>query len=571
VKLSAALGIVAGAGKDLPVKSFFLACGFTPLHLQTFLTAHLQLAHPGARVNVATGLFGDLAGNIARIAPGQAAAIVLEWSDLDPRLGFRALGGWSASGGADVLQSAAARLQALGNQILRVSQSSPLTVVLPCSPLAPVSFAPHWMADRITIGIRRVLAEFAARILEADNVRLLNNDALALFAGETFQLKAELEHGFPYSLPYADFLAETIALGLGGLKPKKGLITDLDDTLWAGILGEDGLDGVRWSLEHHAQTHGLYQQMLASLAESGVLLAVASKNDSRLVEEAFAKLALVVKPDTLFPRVAHWGPKSQSVRSILKAWNIGAADVVFVDDSPTELEEAQTAFPELTCLQFKALDAAYSHGLLLQLRNLFGKERLQAEDALRAITVRTASRVLEEREAAAGEDEFLQGLGATLTMSVETRFAAGRALELLNKTNQFNLNGRRYELTDWAALESDPGRLLLVVEYADKHGSLGKISVLSGVKMGDAFKVDAWVMSCRAFSRRIEHAVIEFLFREFGLRVIELAYAPTAKNAPFAEFLRQVAATTEPGPARIDRDFFARQRPPLFHEIKAGS
>jgi FkbH-like protein len=568
VKLATALQILAGTSKELPARDVFLACGFTPLHLQTYLTAHLQLAHPESRVSVATGLYGDLPGNVTRIPPRAPAAIVMEWPDLDPRLGFRSLGGWTGSSGEDILRSVPSRLDSLAEQLRKASQASTLTVVLPCTPMAPVSFTPHWMADRLSLGIRKLVAEFAERITESDCLRILNSDALALFEGETFQLKTELENGFPYSLGYADFLAEQIAMSLDAPQPKKGLITDLDDTLWAGILGEDGLEGIHWTLEGHAQVHGLYQQMLASLAESGILLGVASKNDPGIVEEAFSKLTLAVKREQLFPRVANWERKSHSVKAILKAWNIGPQDVVFIDDSPAELEEVKSAFPELTCIQFKGADTPYFYRLLLQLRCLFGKVRLHDEDAIRASTLKTAERLRDEKENVASEDDFLAGLRATITVNVEKRFAAGRALDLLNKTNQFNLNGRRYELMDWVALESQPGRSLLVVEYLDKHGSLGKIAVLSGVSAGNTFRVDAWVMSCRAFARRIEYAILDFLFREFDLQAIELAYEPTPRNGPFRDFLQRIGSRIEAGLVKIDRDTYKEKCLPLFHEMR---
>ena len=567
MRLATALQILAGTNKQLPSRSVFLACGFSPLHLQTYLTAHLQGAHPESRVIVATGLYGDLLGNVARIPPGASAAVVIEWSDLDPRLGFRSLGGWTSSSTEDILGSVSSRLDNLAGQLRKASESSTLTIVLPGTPMAPVSFTPPWMADRLSLGVRRFVAEFAERIMEPDRIRILNSDDLARFAGESFQLKSELENGFPYSLGYADFLAQRIASSLDGPQPKKGLITDLDDTLWAGILGEDGIDGIHWTLEGHSQLHGLYQQMLTSLSESGILLAVASKNDPGVVEDAFSKLTLLVKQELLFPRVANWGRKSKSVKAILKAWNIGPQDVVFVDDSSAELEEVRTAFPELTCIQFKGTDASYFHAMLLELRSLFGKVRLREEDAIRASSIRIAEQLRDATENAVSENDLLAGLHATISVTMEKKFDAGRALDLINKTNQFNMNGRRYELMDWIALESQPGRLLLVVEYVDKFGSLGKISVLSGVRSGNTFVVDAWVMSCRAFARRIEYAILDFLLRKFDLQTIELVYERTARNSPFGEFLQQVCERTEPSPVKIERGDFVGKCPALFHEI----
>jgi FkbH-like protein len=571
VKLTAALQILAGARKELPVRSFYLACGFTPLHLQTFLAAHLQLAYPDSHVGIDVGLYGDLAGNIRKIPSGASAVVVVEWSDLDPRLGFRSLGGWNSVNAADILASVSARLATMADQLSQASQGSPLTVVLPSTPIAPISFTPPWMADRLNLGVRRLVAAFAEDVMDPERVRILNSDALARYSGEVFQLTGELDNGFPYSLAYADFLAEKVALSLQGPRPKKGLITDLDNTLWAGIIGEDGPEGVRWTLDGGAQVHGLYQQLLASLAESGILVGVASKNDSAVVEEALSKLSLSVKAEQLFPRHVNWERKSLSVGAILKSWNIGPQDVVFVDDSPIELEEVKRAFPDMTCLLFNGLDTPHSYGLLLQLRTLFGKARLQQEDVLRVASLRSAEKILSEQDAAESEDEFLAGLRSTLTLSVEREFSEGRAHDLVNKTNQFNLNGRRYELGEWIALQSQPGRILVVADYLDKHGSLGKISVVSGVLTGGTFTVDSWVLSCRAFSRRIEFAVTDFLFRHFGLEKIDLAFTPTVRNGPTQDFLRQVCGEIHDGLITIERDRWNDKRLPFFHEIKQAS
>ena len=132
----------------------------------------------------------------------------------------------------------------------------------------------------------------------------------------------------------------------------KGLITDLDETLWSGIVGEVGVAGVCWSLTDHAQIHGLYQQVLRHLSEMGVLLGIVSKNELAVVEEALRREDLLIPARSWFPVIAGWGPKSDSIGAILRTWNVGAESVVFVDDSAMELEEVRTAFPAMTCLPF---------------------------------------------------------------------------------------------------------------------------------------------------------------------------------------------------------------------------
>src|SRR5262249_38332555 len=158
--------------------------------------------------------------------------------------------------------------------------------------------------------------------------------------------------------------------------PKKGLITDLDDTLWRGVLGEAGVRGITWDLDHHSLIHGLYQQLLGSLAEAGSLIAAASKNERGSGEPAVRRPDRGVPGRVLFPIEAHWGPKSESVERILRTWNVAADSVVFVDDSPIELAEVKAAYPSMVCLRFPTNDDQEALAFLGELRDLFGKETI---------------------------------------------------------------------------------------------------------------------------------------------------------------------------------------------------
>src|SRR5262249_24533995 len=171
-----------------------------------------------------------------------------------------------------------------------------------------------------------------------------------------YDLKSDLLSGFPYTLPHASAIAEVLARLLWNRAPKRGLITDLDDTLWAGILGEDGVDGISWHLDRNTHTHGLYQQFLASLAGAGVMIGVASKNDPAMVERAFDKRDLLLAKEDIFPLEIHWSRKSESVGRILSTWNVNADSVVFIDDSPMEVAEVQASFSDMECIVFPKSD-----------------------------------------------------------------------------------------------------------------------------------------------------------------------------------------------------------------------
>jgi FkbH-like protein len=358
-------------------------------------------------------------------------------------------------------------------------------------------------------------------------------------AGERLDVKSELLAGFPYNLRHADAMAAMFARLISDHSPKKGLITDLDDTLWKGIVGEVGADTIGWTLDRQAQIHGLYQQLLASLAAAGVLIAAATKNDPEVVDAAFARQDLVLTKDDLFPIEANWEPKSRSVARILHTWNVNADSVVFVDDSAAELAEVAHAHPGIRCCHFPVGDSQAAYRLLEEIRDVFGKRSLLGEDRLRASSLRRNADPAPSPPLPSGGD-FLASANPELTAEYCESIVDPRALELINKTNQFNLNGKRHTLASLSRLLQSPGGFIMVVSYRDKYGPLGKIAALCGTCLDDAVHIDTWVMSCRAFSRRIEYWCVAELFKRFPGDCISLDFRATERNSPLQGFLTDV-------------------------------
>jgi FkbH-like protein len=519
-----------------------LVCSFTPAHLQTFLHANLKLALPDRRIAIKPGLYGDFWGSIARIEKDSpdAAVLVLEWSDLDPRLGLRSLGEWSPPALEDILRNARSRAAQFRDAVERAAGGIPLAICFPTLPLPPVSYTPGWRGGVLDLALRAEISGISLYCAESTKAGVLNSQALDLDSAlaNRFDAKAELASGFPYRLPHASMIAAMLTRLIQPPAPKKGLITDLDDTVWSGILGEVGVEGVSWTLENHSHVHAVYQKMLHALSETGVLVGVASKNDGQLVEKALERSDMILPRKVIFPVEANWGPKSESVRKILKTWNVGEDSVAFVDDSPMELAEVKAIYPKVECLLFPKEDPQAIEALLFRLRDLFGKSALSEEDAIRRDSIIQAQSVERETESN-GEvsEDFLRAADAEITMSFAKDPLDPRALDLVNKTNQFNLNGRRYAEKEWQDFVQDAGTVLLVVSYKDKYGPLGKIAVLAGRVAASVLTLDAWVMSCRAFSRRIEHRCLEELFTRFSLKEIVCDFVSTAKNGPIREFL----------------------------------
>jgi FkbH-like protein len=558
MKLNQALAIINARSDCEGAGIHYLAFGFEPLHLATLLRAHLLERLPN--IEIQHGIYGDLRGNIesATRSAAVSCSVVLEWSDIDPRLGMRSSGGWSNEAKADILISCRERLAHLEAAIGRLAGRMPVAIAPPSLPLPPIGNTIRAQSSVFELEIQQQLASFLLQLARIPSVRLIQPRREACF-----DPKMELLAGFPYTVSFADALAASLANVLYPSVPKKGLITDLDDTLWSGIVGEVGVEGVSWSQDRHTQVHGLYQQMLAHLAGCGVLLGVCSKNEISMVEAALARKDFFLNPESLFPVHANWGPKSASVAKVLKTWNIAADSVVFVDDNPMELDEVQRAHPGITCILFPKKDAAAIWNLLGDLRDLFGKPLVMEEDHLRAASIR-ASAQIEELTTDGASPEFLRTLDGTVTLEWGADSSDKRALELINKTNQFNLNGLRMEEGEWRKRMEDGRTVLAVGSYQDKFGPLGKVAVLLGSQQGSTVKVSHWVMSCRAFSRRLEHHTLDALFQQTNAEEIEFAFEATPRNQPLQEFFESLGISAA---GRISRAQFANQCGVLPHQV----
>jgi FkbH-like protein len=577
VKLRDALTLVRAEPAD-PSDALHVAlvCGCTPLHLLTFLHAHLRLRFPHRGIRIHPGTYGDALGTLRRLhgsAP-EAVSVVLEWPDLDARLGIRRLGGWRPADLSDIVRTVRGQAGELLSACNALAAETVVALCLPTIEIAPVPYQPGWQLAEFEAELNAIRATLALDASRIPGLRLVNPrrlDQISPPAGR-FDPKSELSAGFPYRLEHVSAIAELLAQLVGPPAPKKGIITDLDGTLWQGILGEVGVDGVAWDLDRHAHTHALYQQLLASLAETGVLVGVASKNDPGLVEDAFRRVDCLLKRDRVFPVEAHWGAKSHSVARILEAWNIGPEAVVFVDDDPMQLAEVAAAHPGIEGVPFPA-DEDGLYALLLRLRDLFGRSVLTEEDSLRLESLRRAHVRSSEESQPADDlpvgDEFLAEACAKVRLDTAKEPFDTRAFELLNKTNQFNLNGRRVTEGAWRAYLREPDTFLLVTTYGDKFGALGKIAVVGGRREGRGLAIDHWVMSCRAFSRRVEHQCLRFLFERHDVEEMAFDFQETERNGPLRTFLQEISgAQLAPGMV-LTKATFAARCPSLFHEVES--
>jgi FkbH-like protein len=570
MRFTEALKIVQNRPAEAQPFVVTLACGFTPLHLEVFLAAHLQSSVPDRFVKVSTGLYGDLAGTVQAIpeAPPDALAIAIEWPDLDPRLGYRHTGGWGPSDLADIVRNVENTAEHLKNAIRSIPDVIRVVVSLPTLPLPPIFYTPVSQTAEAELCMQSALLDLAKSVATA-HVAIISSQELAERSptGARFDLKTDLLTGIPYTLAHAEAVAQTFAYLIRPPTPKKGLITDADDTLWRGIIGDLGVNGVTWDLSSHAQVHGVYQQLLRALAEQGVFIGIASKNDPELVRNAFARSDMLLPLHRVFPLEVHWHAKSGSVERILKTWNIGADSVVFVDDSPMELAEVKQQHPGMECVLFPKHNYAHAPSFFRELRGYFAKLHITQEDAMRLDSIRQSATWRQPGEGSAVPETFLGAMNARMTVDFQGAAADPRVLELVNKTNQFNLNGIRYTEADWRKQMALPGAFVASVAYEDRFGPLGKIAVLQGREEGTILHITTWVMSCRSFARRIEHQCIRMLFSKFAATRICFQFAPTPKNGPLQEFFQHLMKTKPCAPFDLRREIFDANCPELYQTV----
>jgi FkbH-like protein len=567
MKLIDALKINAGNPPEGEAEtlSVALVCGFTPLHLQTFLTAELRTAFAEQHIEIVTGQYDNVAGTLADLRDRslEAVVLILEWPDLDPRLGTRQLGGWSPRNLPDVVDRVRLRLAELTALLEKLS--SPVVVSLPALPLPPLFFSAGWQASACELQLRAAVLDFAAQLARNSRVRVLSDK----MGSERLDVRSNWSTGFPYRMAHASALAGLLAKAVQNTQPKKGIITDLDHTLWNGIVGEDGPRNVSWDLDHNTQGHGVYQQFLSTLAQEGVLVGVASKNDPAFVAEAFSRADILLPPDLVFPFEVSWGSKAEAVSRVLNAWNVQADSVVFVDDDPLELANVKAAHPAIECVPFPSNDPEAIYQLIVSLRDSFGRSTISHEDEIRRQSLRARSIAVAGDNASDGFSEMLlEDAGGELTFEFRKTAGDSRALELINKTNQFNLNGKRFTEGKWADYLKEDDTFVLTSAYKDKFGALGKIAVLAGrIRPQREVVVDAWVLSCRAFGRRIEHHCLQVLFEKLGADRVRFAYEATDRNKPITRCLSELLGGDPGSDAVLRAPEFHGRCPRLFHHV----
>ncbi len=338
-----------------------------------------------------------------------------------------------------------------------------------------------------------------------------------------------------FSLVYIGYVADLIARQFEAFlgKTRKCLVLDLDNTLWGGIVGDLGYDGVNIDPnDAEGEAYQNFQKYILDLKNRGIILAVCSKNDEHNAKEPFEKNAhMVLKLDDISSFVANWNDKATNIKHIAKELNIGTDSFVFFDDNPTERMLVKEFLPEVRVIEVPNDPALYIRAL----DRSFPFEWIQItpEDMSR---VKSYSDNIERNnlmDSCVNYEEYLKKLEMHISINNVDENSIARFTQLTNKTNQFNLRTQRYSEAEISRMMSDSKYELLTISLEDKFSNYGIIACVVLYYEGDVCRIINWVMSCRVLKKRVENYTIEKIVeraKAHGSNCVEGEYIKSKKN-----------------------------------------
>lgn len=368
--------------------------------------------------------------------------------------------------------------------------------------------------------------------------RFLINDILYLSA----QVGLDAWHGHTYwynfhmavsptaTVPLAQNVAAIIKSVYG--KTKKCLVLDLDNTLWGGVVGDDGVQNLVLGREHPVGEAFLdFQRYVKELQRRGIILAVCSKNDVENAKEGFSHPDSILKLEDFGAFKANWNPKPDNIREIAMELNIGLDSLVFVDDNPAERSLVADQLPEVAVPDIGSDVSRFAE--VLEHERYFEVDKIVQDDLNRSTFYSSNAQRSSYQSGFRDYGEFLSSLEMTAEIAPFSMVYLERITQLINKTNQFNLTTRRYTSAEIEEIAEDPGFVTLYGRLTDKFGDNGLVSALIGRVRGETLEMDLWLMSCRVLKRDMELAMFDALIEQCqarGIRKIVGVYIPSKKN-----------------------------------------
>ena len=403
---------------------------------------------------------------------------------------------------------------------------------------ALVPGAPNTVLERLNMAIRAAAREDGVLLMDLASPAVRRDYADGLADPVRWHQAKQLVS--PNFAPlYGDQLARIAAASTG--LSRKCLVLDLDNTLWGGVVGDDGLDGIQLGQGSPAGEAFLaFQHYVAMLSRRGVILAVCSKNNQEVAEAAFSHPEMALQRSDIAAFVANWEDKASNLRRIASLLEIGLDSLVFVDDNPAERDIIRRELPEVAVPELP--DDVADYPARLAAAGYFETVSFTSDDAARGRNYALNAERKSALSQATDMEGYLRGLEMQMHAAPIGPAQLARCTQLINKTNQFNLTTRRYSEAEVERFASSSRSVTLAIRLRDKFGDNGLISVVLArpepALSDDELFIDSWLMSCRVLGRQVEHAVLQVLAEaahNAGYRALIGEYRPTERNGMVAE------------------------------------
>jgi FkbH-like protein len=331
---------------------------------------------------------------------------------------------------------------------------------------------------------------------------------------------------------YSDHIARIVAAIRG--KSRKVLVLDLDNTVWGGVIGDDGLEGIKVAQgDATGEAHLQLQRLALDLRQRGVVLAVSSKNNDEVARAPFeTHPEMLLRLEHIAVFQANWNDKATNIQAIADELSLGLDAMVFLDDNPVERGMVRRLLPQVAVPELPDDPAYYARTLAAS--GYFESVAFVREDLQRSSFYQDNARRANLEKQVGGVDSYLASLDMTITFQPFNAAGRARIVQLINKSNQYNLTTRRYTDPEVIAAEHDPDVFTLQVRLADIFGDNGMISVVVCRPVEAAvWEIDTWLMSCRMLGRKVEHMVLHEILnhaRAAGICKLIGVYKPTERN-----------------------------------------
>ncbi len=318
----------------------------------------------------------------------------------------------------------------------------------------------------------------------------------------------------------------------------KALVIDLDNTIWGGIVGEGGLDGIKLGAEYPGNAYLEVQRAILDLHRRGIILAICSKNNPDDALEVFKQHdAMLLRLDHFAATRINWKSKAENIRELAIELNIGIDALAFLDDNPLEREEVRMLLPEVHVIDLPAGPAHFAAAL--RSSPVFERFALSQEDRDRGTYYLAEQQRAQLQSSGVALDDYYRSLGMEVEISAVTARTIARVAQLTQKTNQFNLTTRRYSEQEIESKAADAAWRVDALTATDRFGDYGLVGVAITNRIGDVCEIDSFLLSCRVIGRSVETALLSHVAREAasgGMRTLRGWYLPTRKNAPSKDF-----------------------------------